>query len=138
ELQNNKRQLALQRRNNQLYFWMVSIGLSVLIIGILLRNQYNKKRLLKLQLKNTTNESLLNQAQASLEGEASERERIAAELHDHVVSELMAIQLNLKDMEHYHPELRQSQRYEGLRYQMEEVTDQLRRTTHNMMPLGLK
>lgn len=138
ELQYNKRQLALQRRNNQLYLWIVSIGLSVLIIGILLRNQYNKNRFLKLQLKNAANENLLNQVQASLRGEETERERIARELHDHVMSELMATQLNLKDIEHYHPELKASSRYENILIQMEETTELLRRTTHNMMPVGLK
>lgn len=138
ELQYNKRQLALQRRNNQLYLWIVSIGLSVVIIGILLRNQYNKNRFLKLQLKNAANESLLHQAQASLRGEETERERIARELHDHVMSELMATQLNLKDIEHYHPELKASSRYENILIQMEETTELLRRTTHNMMPVGLK
>src|SRR5690606_13958556 len=55
-----------------------------------------------------------------------------------VVSEILALRINLKNVSHKHAELQSSEDYQNVLYQSQELTEKLRRATHNMMPARLK
>ncbi len=138
ELEYNKAQLQLQKRNVQMSFVIVGIVLLVVFVLLFVYIQYNKNRLLQARLKNIANENIIREIEATLRGEENERERIAQELHDSIVSELLSIQLNLKDLPYRYPQLRDQEEYNRIVFQAEDSTDKLRRATHNMMPAKLK
>ncbi len=136
--EHDKEQMQLIHKNNRLRMILISSGLSILVIIFFLRNQYNKNRYLNSQLKISKKERQIAEIEATRKGEESERERIATELHDHVVSELVSLQLNLKDIKYHHPELQKSERYSNLVFQTDLTINKLRGTTHNMMPVKLQ
>lgn len=137
-LRNNRNQLTLNKRNNQLYLLLISIGFSGVVIAFIFRNAFNRQRFLKAQVKNAAQQKHIVQIEATLKGEENERERIAQELHDSVVSEILALRINLKNVSHKHAELQFSEDYRNVLYQSQELTEKLRRATHNMMPARLK
>lgn len=109
----------------------------VILIG-LYRNYNNRKKLYQEKLSNIEKTRRIMLIEASNKGEEKERSRMAKELHDGVVSEVLAMKLNLKTVEMEFQQLRYSDDYQNILFQSEEIAKQLRQIAHNMMPLNLK
>jgi signal transduction histidine kinase len=114
---------------------VVSLGSIFLVFR---KSHRNKQKLLKEQLSSTIKDRKIMQIEAGMKGEEKERTRIARDLHDGVVSEMLAMKLNLQAMERSHLELKQSADFRNIIYQAEEVTDKLRMAAHNLMPANLQ
>ncbi len=138
QLSRAQSEARLEKRNDQFKMVMLTMVLSGIAIGIFLRNQYNKNRYLHTQLQATKARQEKTMIEASLLGEEKERERIAQELHDIVVSELVAAHLNLKNIGHTIPELNRSGTYVKAIHQLSEATQKLRFTSHNLIPISIK
>jgi signal transduction histidine kinase len=134
----NQQASKLKERN-----WLAGILalaiVSLVLIYIISRKSYrNRQKLLKEQLNNATKDRKIMQIEASMRGEEKERGRIASDLHDGVVSELLAMKLNLEALQAQNRELAQSIEYRNILYQAEETTQKLRTVAHNLMPANLQ
>ncbi len=138
ELLINKQAGRLKEQN-----WLAGIlVLAVVSIGsiflVFRRSHRNKQQLLKEQLNNTIKDRKIMQIEAGMKGEEKERTRIARDLHDGVVSEMLAMKLNLQALERDHQQLRHSDDYRNIICQAGEVTEKLRMAAHNLMPPDLQ
>src|SRR5690606_2421915 len=97
-----------------------------------------KQRLLREQLQSSDKNKKIAQVEATLKGVETERERIARELHDSLVGEMLAMKLNLRTVEKEHPALRGSEDYRNILFQSQVIADKLRQTAHNLMPAKLR
>jgi signal transduction histidine kinase len=102
------------------------------------RSHRNKQKLLKEQLSSNLKDRKIMQIHACIKGEEKERTRIARDLHDGVVSEMLAMKLNLQALGTDHQQLKQTDDYRNILFQAEEVTEKLRRAAHNLMPANLQ
>jgi len=134
ELQLSQNRLELTRVKNQRYLLIILVSCAAVIIIVSLRNIRNKRRLLQTQVKNAAQERALAETEAMLVGEERERIRIARELHDSVVTELLITRLNIANLAIGFPELKQCNDFRNILLQSDNIAEQLRQTAHNMMP----
>lgn len=137
ELLITQNRLELARNRNQLYGVILMVGFAFVIIFIFVKNIRNKQRLLTEQIKLAEKEKTIAQVEAALQGETRERERIAQELHDSVVSELMAVKLNIDVLSKDFADLRYNNNYKNIQYQSWNITEKLRQTAYNLMPVKI-
>lgn len=138
ELLINKQASRLQEQNwlaGILILAVVSLG-SIFLVSR--RSHRNRQKLLKEQLNSNLKDRKIMQIEAGMRGEEKERTRIARDLHDGVVSEMLAMKLNLQALGADHRQLRQLDDYRNILFQAEEVTEKLRRAAHNLMPANLQ
>lgn len=138
ELQITQQQNKLKERNWIAITFMLVLGTLTVIFLLSRKNYKSKQQLLQNELRNTRQEQKIMQIEATIQGEEKERSRIARELHDGVVSEMLALKLDLKDLEHEFPGLQDKQNYRNVLYQSEEIAMRLRETAHNLMPEKIK
>lgn len=134
-----KEQESLLRTRN-LWQYLMILGLLFCIITVFLlhRSYRNKKKLFQEQLNSIEKGRKIVQVEATLKGVEKERARVAKELHDGVVSEVLAMKLNLITVEKNYPVLKSSGDYKNILYQSDELARKLRNIAHNMMPVHLK
>jgi len=113
---------------------LVSLGI---IIFVTTRYRH-KQKLLKEQLSNAEKLRKIAQIEATLKGEENERKRIAKELHDSVVSEVLALKLNLDTMAQSDPDPVRERQYRNVLYQSDTIAGKIRQTAHNLMPVNLR
>lgn len=138
ELLINKQAGRLKEQNwltGFLILILVSLGSIFLIFR---KSHLNRNKLLREQLSGSLKDQKIMQIEARAKGEEKERTRIAGDLHDGVVSELLAMKLNLQALGKEYQPLAQSDEYRNLLYQAEEVTGKLRMVAHNLMPPNLR
>lgn len=133
------RQASRIRENS----WQTAVLVTVVVLLVSMvfvfrKNYKNKQYLLKEQLNNAIKDKRIMQIEAGIKGEERERTRIARDLHDGVVSEMLAMKLNLEAMERDHYALKHSDEFRNIIFQAEEVTDRLRKAAHNLMPFDLQ
>jgi signal transduction histidine kinase len=117
---------------------LLSISICALLLFavlIFIWKNYNQKQKLQSSYEsNRRQQEEINRLKAKMEGEQQERKRIAHDLHDGIVSQLTALQLNMealggKDQKMIHPE-----QLRAITRQLQEATEELRATTHNLIP----
>lgn len=123
------RQHAALREKN---FWIAGIAFCTLLLAALLvsirRSHRHKQGALK-------KETEIVRLKALMDGEEQERSRIASELHDGVVSQLLAVKLNLTTALSRQQHIPNREDFDrSLRY-LEEAMQDLRHTAHNLMPV---
>lgn len=135
QLRISQQQRRLQAKN----FWIggALIG-AVLLAGgfiVFVRNHRNRQRLQQATIHRLEQEQEINQLKAQVRGEEQERNRLALELHDGIASQLWAIKLNvdsLQQQEQFNGKHRQSLR--TIYQQLDDTTQEVRKTAHNLMP----
>lgn len=135
-------QLHISQQKSQLQaknFWIggVALGAILLISAFIafIRNYRNKQRLQHATLERLQQEQEINQLKAQVRGEEQERNRIAMELHDGIASQLWAIKLNVDSLQQQNslPESHQTS-LQSIYHQLEDTTQEVRKTAHNLMP----
>ena len=136
----SRQQLLLVRQDNALRertFWMWSIALGSLLLTVLFISLYRSNRHRQMlqaeRIRNMEKDREIERLQAVMQGEEQERARIARELHDGIVSQLLAVKLNFADIFHRHSVIQKELFEQGMDF-LEETTQELRRTTHNLLP----
>lgn len=138
ELKITQQTNKLQRRN-WIVFTSIVLSLAVFIILVVSRKSYrNKQKLLSAELNQSRQQQKLARMEAMIDGETKERTRIAKELHDSVVNEVLALKLNLTDLEKDFSTLRYAPKFKGILHQSEEVAMRLRETAHNLLPAKIR
>lgn len=131
--------MAILKQQNELKeknFWIGGISAGMLLSGILLislrRNHRNKQRIL-------AGEAEIDRLTAIMEGEEKERARIAAELHDGVMSQLLAVKLNLTNtLQQGTGRLLEQGDFRQSLFCLQEAMQELRSTAHNLAPAPLR
>ena len=132
ETESKEIKINILEKEKQLYVWLsvACILALVMFIGVLSywhRLNVERRKLAEEQVKQLEQKQKLIAAQALLDGETTERSRLARDLHDGLGGMLSAIKLSLKDVE------RSSQTMKIL----DESIKELRLIAHHMMPESL-
>lgn len=128
----------LTGRKQQLYLLLLFSASMIILSVMTYRNMANKQKVLREKVKNTENEKNILRIASELEGEKKERTRLARELHDSVVSDLLVLRLKLNSLYRQNQDHQLSIPIKQAVSEMETISENLRRSTHNMMPVGLK
>jgi signal transduction histidine kinase len=140
-------QQKLQTRNLQL--GVIGLGgLLVLIVVIFFlrnKNQQIRAALLQEQARRQESEieflrqeNQLVSMQAILEGQEEERKRIAQDLHDNIGSMMAAIKMKVMTIQENIEALEQMKIHQQLDSMVSQVTDEVRRISHNMTPVAFE
>jgi signal transduction histidine kinase len=132
QLSISQQQIALKEKN----FWIGGISVGLLLLGAffvsLRRNYRNKQKIL-------AGEAEINRLTAIMEGEEKERTRIAGELHDGVMSQLLAVKLNLTTtLQQGIGRLLEYGDFRQSLFCLQEAMQELRSTAHNLAPAPLR
>ncbi len=102
-------------------------------LAALLRSYRHRQKLQQAAMLQLRQEQEINQLKAQVRGEEQERNRIAQELHDGIASQLWAIKLNIDTLQQQ-PDGTQQQSLQVIYQQLEDTTQDVRKTAHNLMP----
>lgn len=117
----------LERKN----FWIAITGLSLLLLtGVFAWWRNKVKAALKLEQQNLEIERLKHIVQ----GEETERHRLAKELHDGINSQLSGAKSYLLVLSKYYPELKHNEHYQLVKEILNSTSNELRGMAHNMAP----
>ncbi|MDR3340051.1 MAG: tetratricopeptide repeat protein [Candidatus Symbiothrix sp.] len=124
--------IASLEKEKRLHVWLGIAGVVILltISGLFLfRNRMNrqKHKIAEQQIKQLEQEKQLVATQSVLDGETSERKRLAKDLHDGLGGMLSAVRISLDNFEHL----------QHARELLDRSIDELRRVAHHLMPASL-
>lgn len=140
-----KKELKIEalEKQRQLYTWLGIAGLLILLIAlgfayVRYRLAVSRRKLAEEESRRLEQEKQLVAVQATLDGEAAERSRLAKDLHDGLGGMLSAVKLNL-------PQIKGNALLEAVdvtRFQtalgmLDDSIQELRRVAHHMMPESL-
>ncbi len=141
ELMITRQQHHLQEKN----IWIACISAILMLLTILTftlyRNHRHRQRLQQERIRNLQHEQELlrreqeiDRLKAMMEGVEQERSRLARELHDGIVSQLSAIKMNFNALSNRQHSAGFRGDFEEALQQLDEATEDLRNTSHNLMP----
>jgi len=129
-----QRKLQLAEKDNLLKeknIWLMGISTGALLLGsfiiALYRNSRHKQAVLK-QKQET------EQLKATMRGEEKERSRLSRELHDGIGSMLASIRLQLGTLRDGHADRQIARNFDNIMQLLQETSDEVRKTAHNLMP----
>ena len=136
-------QITALEKQRQLYIWLgIAIGGALLIAlafaFIRYRLAVSKRRLAEQESRRLEQEKQLVAVQATLDGEAAERTRLAKDLHDGLGGMLSAVKLNLPQVnDDALLEAMDVTRFQTAIGMLDDSIQELRRVAHHMMPESL-
>ncbi len=133
QLQLRNKETQLREKNILLYTASAGILLLTGMSFAIYRSYRNKKLLHRASLLNMEQKQKITNLQSRVAGEEQERNRIARELHDGTVSQLLAIKLHLNTISARNKD-NTAQELQEVTQQVEVTAQELRQTTHNLMP----
>lgn len=143
EYETEKKELRITSLEKERILYGVIFGVSLLgiiiLLGALYLRQRAKKQLAQQQVIQLEKEKQLIATHAILEGEATERTRLARDLHDGLGGMLSAVKLNLFDMQKGGALLASEDviQFNKVVDMLDSSITELRRVAHNMMPDSL-
>ncbi|WP_118976216.1 tetratricopeptide repeat-containing sensor histidine kinase [Taibaiella koreensis] len=133
ELLRNKLQMEHQEqalhRKNTIVALSVAFALLAALVCLFLYNRFRQKRKLMLR------DEQIREMRALIQGEEQERIRLAQELHDGIGGMLAAVNMNMQAARK--DEFSHKQELLDVMQMIEDTTDELRKTAHNLMPSAL-
>jgi signal transduction histidine kinase len=125
--------VQLQQSRLFVYETLGGLIIALLLIGLLTFVYLNKKKAHQKEVQSLKQEKEIQLLQALMQGEEKERSRIAKDLHDGVAGMLAAVKMHLSSVPAA-DELLQTEGYQqGIRL-LNEATQEIRKTSHNLMP----
>ena len=117
---------------------LVALASAILALFFRIRLMSSKKILAEQRIDRLEQEKKLIATQAVLDGETTERSRLARDLHDGLGSMLSVVKLNLKDIKGgVTLEAQDVEHYNNALAMLDDSIKELRRVAHNMMPESL-
>lgn len=138
KLEISEQQKEIQSRNLISGILVLGLTSAISIIFLSRRSLRNGQRLYAEKELHEEKRRKILLIEAGIKGEERERSRIAGELHDAVVSEVLAMKLNLQSLMEDYPALKYTSDYKNILIQSELIADKLRQTAHNLMPVNIK
>jgi len=116
-----------------MYYTLAALLVALLIVALLFIRSRHKKRMHQQELKAVQQQKELQLLQALMQGEEKERSRIAKDLHDGVAGMLAAVKMHFSSVPGA-DYLTQSEGYKKGMDLLNEATQEIRKTSHNLMP----
>ncbi len=128
-----------ESRLKQQRLWIIGISLVLLLAVVIMYSGYkiskHRQKHKDEQINLLQKQQEINHLKDIIHGEERERVRIARELHDGIVSQLMAVRLQYKGMLRQAGEnLPDRKNFNQMLHYLDDVTKELRKTAHNLMP----
>lgn len=145
EYQTEKKEIkiAALEKQRQLYIWLGIAGASILLIALAFafiryRLAVSRRKLAEKETQRLEQEKQLVAVQATLDGEAAERTRLAKDLHDGLGGMLSAVKMNLPQVKgNALLEAVDVTRFQTALGMLDDSIQELRRVAHHMMPESL-
>ncbi len=145
EYETEKKELKIEalEKQRQLYIWLGIAGGVIMLIALAFaiiryRLAISRRKLAEQQTMRLQQEKQLVAVQATLDGEAAERSRLAKDLHDGLGSMLSVVKFNLPDMKGGAVlEALDVSRFQKALGMLDKSIQELRRVAHHMMPESL-
>ncbi len=135
------KQLTINRQQNDINsrnLWILgaSAGLLLLITFLLLqrKNYKHRQKLEQEQVRNLLQQQELSIMKAIMSGEEKERIRLSRELHDSIMIQFSVVKMNLSSLIGKADTVLFGASLQPLVEQLDQATDNLRNTAHNLMP----
>ncbi|MBO9611277.1 MAG: hypothetical protein J7619_01210 [Dyadobacter sp.] len=133
KLQLAQKDLQLQKSRSYIYYALGAFVLvSLVAILLYLQSRYKKQSHAR-ELQSIQQQKELQLLQALMQGEEKERSRIAKDLHDGVAGMLAAVKMHLSSTGSADGLLKEDGYRQGMNL-LDEATDEIRKTSHNLMP----
>ncbi|MBO9566052.1 MAG: hypothetical protein J7621_24975 [Niastella sp.] len=136
-----EKELLIVKRNRVLMIGGLSAAILLLSIGWLYRNSKQKQtiaekeqHLQQEQIKFLERQQQVVSLQSMLNGQETERTRIAKDLHDGLGGLFSTVKMNFSVLQHEHPALKESPLFQKSYELVDTASGELRRVAHNMMP----
>ncbi len=136
-----EKEFALKKRNTYL---AIGGGLIIVLISILylLRRNFQHKQklaqqqsvLLEEKIKTIEKEQQISSLQSMINGQESERTRIAKDLHDGLGGIFSTVKMHYSTLHQETPTIRENSLYRKTLDLINNASDELRKVAHNMMP----
>src|SRR5690606_14876184 len=145
EYQTEKKEIRIEslEKQRQLYIWLGLAGVVICIIAFALaviryRLAVSRRKLAEKEAQRLEQEKHLVAVQATLDGEAAERSRLAKDLHDGLGCMLSLVKFNLPDVKGGGIlEAVDVSRFQKALGMLDDSIQELRRVAHHMMPESL-
>lgn len=141
---NTSKELAVANRNRWLLGGGLSAVLLLVVLGSLYRNSQHKRLLAKKenalhleQIKFLERQQQIVSLQSMVNGQETERTRIAKDLHDGLGGLFSTIKMYFNTLKHEQPGLKDETLFEKSHELIDTASEEVRRIAHNLMPEGL-
>jgi signal transduction histidine kinase len=141
QLANIEQELVLVRRNRTLLMVAVLAIGSIVLLGLLYRNSQQKKAaalseqaLQKEQIKFLERQQQVVSLQSMVNGQETERTRIAKDLHDGLGGLFSTVKMYFSTLEHEQEQLKNNALFKKSYEMVDTAATEVRRIAHNMMP----
>ncbi len=140
-LSNTEKELAVTKRNRLIFIGSILAGALLLILGLLYRSS-RQKRLIAEKDKTMKDEHIrflerqqqVVSLQSMINGQESERTRIAKDLHDGLSGMFSTVKMYFSTLQHEKEELKQHYTFTKSVELIDNAAEEIRRIAHNMMP----
>ena len=136
-----EKEFKLKRRTAYLAIGIGLITALVVILYLLKRNYGNKQKLseqqsalLEVKIKTIEKEHQITSLQSMINGQETERTRIAKDLHDGIGGIFSAVKMHYSTLQQDTPEIKNNTLYKKTLDLINNASDELRKVAHNMMP----
>lgn len=140
-ISNNNKELAVVKRNRMLLFGGIAGSLLLLVMGLLFRFNRQKRliaekdtMLQQEQVKFLQGQQQVVSLQSMLNGQETERTRIAKDLHDGLGGLFSTIKMYFSTIKHELPSVGQHELFAKSYELVDSASEEVRRIAHNMMP----
>lgn len=136
-----EKEFALRKRNTYLAIGAGLIILLIVILYLLRRNYRNKQKIAKQQsalleekVKTIEKEQQVVSLQSMINGQETERTRIAKDLHDGLGGIFSTVKMHYSTLQQDTPVIKENPLYRKTLDLINNASDELRKVAHNMMP----
>ncbi|MBC6366221.1 ATP-binding protein [Algoriphagus sp. AK58] len=138
---NAARELEVQQRNRMLLGLSIGGSLLLLVLGLLYRNAKQRQiiaekdqKLQVEQIKFLEHQQQVVSLQSMVNGQETERTRIAKDLHDGLGGLFSTIKMHFSTLQHEQPSLKTEPLFAKSYEMVNTASEEVRRIAHNMMP----
>jgi two-component system, NarL family, sensor kinase len=136
-----EKDFEINRRNTYLGIGIGLITALIVILYLLKRNYRNKQKLskqqsalLEVKIKTIEKEQQITSLQSMINGQETERTRIAKDLHDGLGGLFSTVKMHYSILQQDTPEIKSNILYKKTLDLINNASDELRKVAHNMMP----
>ncbi|HEY1022807.1 MAG TPA: ATP-binding protein, partial [Flavisolibacter sp.] len=129
-----EKEVQLQKSRQMTFFSIGSAVTACFLTMLIYLHFRGRRKLHQQQLQTLQQEKELHLLQAVMQGEEKERSRIAKDLHDGVAGMLAAVKMHFNSMALHVGGVLQSEGYRQGIVLLDEASQEVRKTSHNLMP----
>lgn len=136
-----QKDFQIKRRNTYIAIGIGLVAALLIILYLLRRNFHNKQKLAKQQsallevkIKTIEKEQQISSLQSMINGQETERTRIAKDLHDGLGGIFSTVKMHYSTLQQETPAIKENTLYKKTLDLINNASDELRKVAHNMMP----